>query len=81
MVGEWPGLAASMEGTTTWTPFRQELAAPAGALGINVLASVFKTAGTFCVRQVYIKAYDKNGNLLQPAGGRECRTIPAVGYR
>ncbi len=66
-VGAAPNLAAALTRSTAWTPFRQELTVPAGVSALAVQASVFKTTGTFFVRQVEVKAYDKEGKLVQPA--------------
>lgn len=73
-LGAEPPLAACLAGSTAWTPVRQELAAPSGALAVRLEAGLPNTTGSFCLRRVRLEAVDGAGRPLVPAAGEGVRT-------
>ena len=72
-VGDWPP-ASKIAGTTEWQSFRQELSAPAGAFGVQLMIGPTLTTGTAYFHGLRVTAYDQDGAVIAPLASPFART-------
>jgi hypothetical protein len=72
-VGECPP-ASKIAGTTAWRTLHQELAAPAGTLGVRLMIGPTLTTGTSYFHGLRVTAYDQGGAIVTPLASPTART-------
>jgi hypothetical protein len=72
-VGDWPP-ASKIAGTTEWQGFRQELVAPPGAFGVQLMIGPTLTTGTAYFNGLRVTAFDRDGVVIEPLASPFART-------
>jgi hypothetical protein len=65
MVGGWPP-GTTVDGTTDWTPFRQDLACATGTRAVKISLGMCVSTGTAMYDSLRITAYDTAGSVVEP---------------
>jgi hypothetical protein len=64
-IGDWPK-TTDCDGTTSWTPFHQDLVCPPGTRAVEVMIGMFYCTGTACFADLRVQGFDADGREMEP---------------